>query len=333
MRGSPANGVSIFSAPLPKLASYASARKDSSENTAKDLSKGNFSSYEDKLESHLIRSKINEYTQFLEWLDRNFRTDRADQKKKIKDEVNRAEAIHADIKSGKPGAMKAQDFVKAFPDLGKKDVYGEGMDERDKQVRIAQLIDKLDLMKAKITNTFRTINGPAQAAFGNIKKSILALQIAAKIEWMPIPILSITDVKDKYNLTNPNLEPKEFQIKAKQLNPAGGSALNGSWSIKWTLVWEKVNYGGTSGQCTYANGTVQKRLYYNDVSFFAEPPTVQFKKCKMDVTLSGTGVKDGQTVSVDFGGFTDDCTIKASPEWTLADGQKLCCPIGNYFFP
>jgi hypothetical protein len=86
----------------------------------------------------LIRSKINEYTQFLEWLDRNFRTDRADQKKKIKDQVNRAEAIQADIKAGKPGAMKAQGFVKEFPDLGKKDVYGEGMDERAKQVRIAQ---------------------------------------------------------------------------------------------------------------------------------------------------------------------------------------------------
>jgi hypothetical protein len=187
-------------------------------------------------------------------------------------------------------------------------------------------------MKAKITNTFRTINGPAQAAFGNIKKSILALQIAAKSEWMPIPILSITDVKDRYHLSNPHLEPKEFQIKAKQLIPSGGSALNGSWSIKWTLVWEKVNYGGTSGQCTYANGTVQKKLYYNDVSFFAEPPTVQFKKCQMEVTLSGTGVKDRQAVSVDFGGFTDDCTIKASPEWTLADGQKLCCPMGNSFF-
>jgi hypothetical protein len=188
-------------------------------------------------------------------------------------------------------------------------------------------------MKAKITNTFRTINGPAQAAFGNIKKSILALQIAAKSEWMPIPILSITDVTDRYNLSNPHLESKEFQIKAKQLNSAGGSALNGSWSIKWTLVWEKVNYGGTSGKCTYANGTLQKRLYYNDVSFFAEPPTVQFKKCQMEVTMNGTGVKDGQTVLVDFGGFTDDCTIKASPEWTLADGQKLCCPMGNSFFP
>lgn len=182
------------------------------------------------VELHMIKSKLNEYIEFSAWLNQNFEKDgeRESQIEFIENQIKAMEATQKEIKQmnknesvyyTKNKKVDMKEFFKAFPDIGKTHVYGNGMDERGKQEEIKKIIEEIEGRIELFTRYKNNEQVQEAIKFSNHLIKFLNEKFAIT-EWQPIPKLIEHPFDDKQIKVlnkdiNNHLTDNELQIKIK----------------------------------------------------------------------------------------------------------------------